>query len=399
MSPIKVVPGASIPVRFNGFDVGSFVDVMFFSDPIPGGQLAVDDLGQITGTTTIPSELSPGVHRVEFAGTNGSTPRVIRILIEIDGRPVGGEAYAAYFDGFEPGEDVTVTFGGLELYTVEANQDGGVVADVPMIDPAGPSQVVIEAVGRSSGVRVSREVSPVPSSAALWASGSGPAAVRVSGSSAITGAVHSEGGITASGSTSFAVGAEYVTTLTLSGAVTIAPAVQVAAGTPAPVADIAATVDSLTADMVIEGSPCATGRWRPRAEDLQVDVVRGRCGVDLRAANLDGPFAATIIAEGPIDVSGSGVLSTPSDARPSLVSVGDGAAIRVTGSGHSFGAMLSEGGAAISGSNHDVSGEIVTHGGVVVSGSHHNVRCGIYADSLRLSGGNSTFTACPPSSD
>ena len=216
---------------------------------------------------------------------------MIQVLIEVDGRPVGGEAYATYFDGFVPGEDVVVTFGGLELYTVEANQDGGVVVDVPMVDPIAPSSVTIEAVGLTSGVRVSETVSPVPSSAALWATGSGPDALRVTGSPVIVGPVHSEGGITASGSGSFAVGVEYVTTLSTSGSVSIDPAVQVAAGTPAPaVADLDRTIDSLTADVVIEGSACSTGQWHPQAADLQVGVVRVRCGVDLRAATLGGPF-------------------------------------------------------------------------------------------------------------
>lgn len=400
MSPIKVVPGSTIPVHFNGFDFGSSVGLTFFSDPIPGGEFPVDDQGQIAGTITIPEELSPGVHRVEFAGTNGGGPRSIEVLIEVEGRPVGGVAYATYFDGFQPGEEVTVSLGGLELYTVEANQDGGVVADMPTFDPTSPSTVLIEAVGLSSGVRVSKEVSPVPSSSALWATGSGPAAVQVSGSPAIVGPVHSEGGITASGSGRFSAGAEYVTTLKRSGSVTIARAVQVEAGTSAPAsAHLARTIESLVPDVVIDGAACATGRWRPRAVDLQFGVVRVRCGVDLRAATLGGPVGATIIAEGPIDVSGSGVASTPTAGGPSLVSVGPSAGIRVSGSGHRLGAVSSDAGVDISGSNHLLVGEIVASGDVALSGSRHDVRCGIYAAAIRLTGGNSTFAACPASPD
>lgn len=398
MSPIKVVPGSSIPVRFNGFDVGSGVGVTYYSEPIPGGVFTADGQGVIAGTITIPEELTPGVHRVEFAGTNGGGPRSIEVLIEVDGRPAGGVPYATYFDGFEPGEDVTVSFGGLELYTVEANQDGGVVADVPMIDPQGPSTVVIEAVGISSGVRASVEVAPVPSASALWATGSGPTAVHVFGSPTIVGPVHSEGGITASGEGVFSAGAEYVTSLIRSGGVTISPAVQVDAGATAPaIRRLWQEVESLVPDVVIDGAACATGRWRPSAADLQLGVVLVRCGVELNADALGGSVGATIIAEGPIEVSGTGMESTPTAGGPSLVSVGADAGIVVSGGGHTFAAIVSDGGIAISGSEHLFMGEIVATGQVVVAGGDHNVRCGIYAAAIRLEGGDSTFAACPAS--
>jgi len=162
MSPIKVEPAASIPVRFNGFNPGSTVEIVFYPDRIDGGTFVADSGGEVAGTITIPTELTPSVHRVEFEGTNGNSPRSIEVLIEIDGRPVGGATYATYFEGFVAFEDVAVIYGGLEWFTSEANQDGGILVEVPMVNPVGPATVQIEATGLTSGVTATVDVSPIP---------------------------------------------------------------------------------------------------------------------------------------------------------------------------------------------------------------------------------------------
>jgi len=64
-------------------------------------------------------------------------------------------------------------------------------------------------------------------------------------------------------------------------------------------------------------------------------------------------------------------------------------AIRVSGSPTIDGAIK------ISGSRHTLTDEVVTLGEFRLSGGNSNTRCGIYAATVRLSGGNSTFSACP----
>ena len=395
MSPIKVVPGASIPVRFNGYNPGSQVGVRYFSDPIDGEPFVADGAGEIAGTITIPAELSPGVHRAEFAGVNGTSPRVIEVLIEIDGRPVGGTPYATYLEGFEPGEDVTVTYGGLEWFTAEANQDGGIVVDVVMVDPAGPSTVRIEATGATSGFSAFEVVAPIPSSSALWATAKEPDAIDVGGSPTISGPVHSEGGIVAKGTASFDNGAEYVDAVQVKGNAHIDPAVQVDAGAAAPaVAELERTIANLTPTVEIPDIECSSGRWRPTDGDLLDGIVHVPCDVELSGARLGGAVGATIIADGNFSLNGNGVEFAPSEL-PSLVSLGAGAGINVSGSGHVLGALYAQGPISVSGSKHTFAGEVITTGGVQFAGGQSVVRCGIYAATIRLSGGNSTFTACP----
>ncbi len=395
VSPIKVVPGASIPVRFNGFNPGSEVGVTYYSDPIEGVPLTADATGEIAGTITIPDQLLPGVHRVEFAGANGGRPRVVEVLIEIDGRPVGGAPYATYLDGFEPGEDVTVTYGGLELYTTEANQDGGVLVDVVMVDPAGPSTIRIEATGATSGVSAVEVLAPIPSSSALWATSSEPDAIDVGGSPTISGPVHSEGGIEADGNASFENGAEHVGAVQVRGNAHIDPAAQVAAGASAPaVAELERTIADLAPTVEIPASECSGGRWRPTGGDLLDGIVHVPCDVELKSSRLDGPVGATIIADGSFALNGSGIVFAQSEL-PSLVSRGAGAGIDVSGSGHVLGALYAHGPISVSGGKHTFVGEVITTAGVEFTGGQSVARCGIYAATIRLSGGNSTFTACP----
>jgi len=395
MSPIKVEPGASIPVRFNGFNSGSTVEIEFSPDRIDGGTFIADSGGEVAGTITIPTELTPSVHRVVFEGTNGNSPRSIEVLIEIDGRPVGGDTYATYFEGFVAFEDVAVIYGGLEWFTSEANQDGGIVVDVPMVNPIGPATVRIEATGLTSGTTGTVDVIPVPSSSALWATSDVFDAIRVSGSPTIDGAVHSEGGIKASGSGSFDNGAELVGDLDVSGSVEIDPVVQVEAGAVAPVpVELAATVAGLVATVEIAASECSGGRWEPDSDDLVSGVVYVPCDVELKGSRLDGPIGATIIADGEIKISGSGVEFAVSESL-SLVALGVDGAIRVSGSRHILGPMFATESIRISGSRHTLTGEAVTLGEFRLSGGNSNIQCGVYASTILLSGGNSTFSACP----
>jgi choice-of-anchor A domain-containing protein len=160
MSPIRVVPGQRIPVSFNGFDVVSSARITYRSQPIDGGTVLTGPDGRLETTLTIPTELDPGVHTVQFAGTNGGSPRTIEVLIEIDGQPSGGDPYSMYLPGFKPGETVRVSYLGLDWTEATANKDGGVLVEIPL--SATTPQVTVTASGAESGATQSRVVEPVP---------------------------------------------------------------------------------------------------------------------------------------------------------------------------------------------------------------------------------------------
>ena len=130
--PQVLTPGAPVPFQFNGFDPGTPVQVNVFSDSVDLGTFTVDGAGVAAGTITLPPDLSPGVHRLEFVGTNNQSPRTIQVLVRIDGNPRGGADYGLYFSGFTGDDEVKITFGGLDWGTKAPDEDGGVFVEVPL---------------------------------------------------------------------------------------------------------------------------------------------------------------------------------------------------------------------------------------------------------------------------
>jgi hypothetical protein len=157
MAPHQLLPGATVPVRFNAFDPGVAVEVWI--RPVLLSEMVPDSEGAIEGTITIPLDATPGVHVVKFSGTNGGGPRDIEVLVEIPGQPTAGDSYGIYFDGFVPSEEVAILLGPLEWVVTVANQDGGVFTQVPA--PLSPME--ISATGSESGVTRSKSISPAPS--------------------------------------------------------------------------------------------------------------------------------------------------------------------------------------------------------------------------------------------
>ncbi len=151
MSPIVVLPGDQISVEINGYDPGSVIHRTWLSTPIPDGTFTADGTGTMSGVVTVPLDLSAGVHRAAFAGTNGGQPRAVEIFVEVEGRPAARDSYGIYFDGFVPFEEVSVTFDGLEWTSVDANQDGGTYVEVPVPDSTTPRVFEVVATGAETG--------------------------------------------------------------------------------------------------------------------------------------------------------------------------------------------------------------------------------------------------------
>jgi hypothetical protein len=73
-SPVSMTPGAAVPFTFNGFDPNAPVKVRGHSAPIDLGTFTADAAGSISGTVTLPIDIEPGVHKIEFSGTNHGSP-------------------------------------------------------------------------------------------------------------------------------------------------------------------------------------------------------------------------------------------------------------------------------------------------------------------------------------
>lgn len=383
MIPRIVTPGASVPVRFNGFNPGSSVSVTYRSNPIAGDDLVSDENGEVDGTITIPDTLSPGVHRVAFEGTNGVSPRTVEVLIQIEGRPIGGTVFASYFDGFVPFETVNVTYGDLEWVSIPANQDGGVVVDVPLPDPEIPIEVPITAIGAESGVAESVTVAPQPSSAAVWVESDEDDAIDIAGSTMVDGFAHSAGGIRIAGSSDLMSGAEFTTTVDARGGASISPdPVQVVSQAGAPIElapsdwrpDGVAQARLQDRYHVVDLDECQRGVWTLDTT-IDADVIYVPCGV--RITGGAATVTQTIVAEGTIDVSGSRKAFEPMPSQPALVGLTSGArAVDISGSRHTF------------------AGPVLSSGSVRVTGSNSHFQCGVYAASLYARGG-ARFSSCP----
>ena len=386
--PQVVVPGVPTPFLFNGFDPGSTVTITAFSTAVNVGSVTVDSSGVASGTLTVPLGLNPGVHRVTFEGTNNGSPRSIDVLIQINGRPTGGDDYGLYFSGFTQDSAVDINFGGLDLGTQTPDEDGGVFVEVPLPTAVLPATFNITATGVDTGKVVTQTVSPAPRSAGVWAGGGSSASLDVSGSGiTITGWVHSDGALTVGDhGITMTGGAEYGTTATVAGTGnTVSPApVQVAPGGSPVTINIAdwrpggVKATQLAGKyQAVPASACASGVWHPALADIQGSVVYVPCAVEI---SFRGTVAASIIAEGSITVDGDGVLFTGNAANFSLASAASGSdAIAVTGSG--FSAVQA----------------IWAAGDVTLAGHGQKLACGVYGSSITITAGGTEISACPTS--
>lgn len=386
-APVDLTDPMTLAV--GGFEPGTAVSIVF-SPGLEEIDTAIDDDGVVRKTLTLPSA-GGGVHSVELEGVGADDVGVTkRVLVRYPGRPAGGDAYATYLCCFDPEPDelapdyedelVDIVYLGDVFTTLTPYEDGGLLVEVPMIDPlTRPGTVTIEARSRRTGKVITEVVTPIPSVAALWAMDTGPEALFVSGSGATSnGRVHSEGGIVLRGKgDNFTGGTEYVTAIDQGGGVgTIDPAPeQVSPGGSPLVRSIAefrpggpvatAAGENYTA---VDPSACIDGVWRPDQSSL-AGIVYVPCAVEISASGSS--VGATIAAEGSVQVSGSRVTLTPSEAgMPALVS---GAA--------------DEEAIAITGRNVEIRSSVFAlAGGFHLTGSNGLLRCGAVARTIRVTG-------------
>jgi len=350
-SPILVAAKQALDLVVNGFQSLSRVHLQLFSTPADLGDVTTDKDGVVRTSVTLPT-LNPGVHVLELDGEGADGVQITRqIVLRISGRPT--VEYATYLCCFDPEpaqipagapqEAVTVTLSGIDLGTYAPDEDGGVLVNVPSVDRlTDPSALVLEAKSNLTGKVVRETINPIPSAPSLWALSSDDTALSIAGSGfAATGRVHSEGGITIRGSKAvLSGGVEYVSKYDTqgSGAQVNPAAAKVARGQGSPpIPDIAdyrpsgSIARSGVTYRAISPSACTNGVWTPGVSDNLTGVVYVPCSVRLVTGRT---YAATIAAEGTIQISGSGTIVGPTTpGAPSLISGASAAAITISGPG------------------------------------------------------------------
>jgi alpha-tubulin suppressor-like RCC1 family protein len=386
-APQVVTPGIPIPFQFNGFDPGSAVSITAFSSALDLGTVPVSASGVVSGSFTIPPGLNPGIHRVVFQGTNGGSPRTIEVLVQLNGRPRGGEDYGLYFGGFTQDNAVDITYGGLDYGLQTPDDNGGVFVEVPVPIASLPASISVVATGVTSQTVVTQTVTPAPHNAAVWAGGGSSSGVTVSGSGIqISGWVHSDGSVTVNGhGIKLTGGVEYGTSATVTGSgTTVSPSpVQVSPGGEPLTVNIAdwrpggARATQLGGGyQAVPPSACTSGVWHPHAGDIQGSVVYVPCSVEIAGI---GPIASSIIAEGTIIVDGNGIQLSGTAANFSLASgATDASAIVISGNGFSAARPL------------------WAAGGINLAGHGEQLSCGVYGASVSATASGTKIDACDP---
>ncbi|MGI9079223.1 MAG: hypothetical protein ACR2GF_00095 [Acidimicrobiales bacterium] len=258
--------------------------------------------------------------------------------------------------------------------------------EVPLVDPLSrPDALDIQVRSQRTGKTLTQQVAPTPSVAGLWATGTGPGALSVTGAlTSVNGRIHSDGDLALAGIfLNLTGGVEHVGNLSqFSLLSTVNPLPTKVASGGAPVVH---TIDEFrpgsptalaagASYTAINASECRNGTWRPPSGRELNGIVYVPCGVDIAAPR--STVRALIAAEGPITVSGLGARIEPAQpGLPALVTGAEGDnAIRLTGA------------------NLNVNGAVFApRGGVQFTGLGSTFRCGAVASSIRVVGALNRF--------
>ena len=204
LAPVTTAVKQAVNVVVRGFRALSPVHLRLFSEPVDLGTVTADADCVVTTTVTVPA-VGAGVRALQADGEGAGGVQVAeQLLLDVAGRPSG--EYATYLCFFSPAprqpgarrarEQVGVTVGGVPLGTFTPDETGGVLVRVPSVDRlTDPSTLVISGRSTLTGKVVTKSVSPIPTTPALWAAGTGTAALSVIGAGFTTnGLVHTEGG-------------------------------------------------------------------------------------------------------------------------------------------------------------------------------------------------------------
>ncbi|MFA6076445.1 MAG: hypothetical protein WC778_11515 [Negativicutes bacterium] len=390
-APISGAPGEQTHVRMSGFAKNESVRVTFASTLIDLGTVTSDADGIVDTMITLP-EAGAGAHTLELRGNTSEGVGIRkRVRVNYEGRPNGGDTYAAYFCGFTPfsenseSEQIDINYFSMTLETLTPNEDGCVFAEVPVFDVLGQSGTQeISAQSQTTGKTIVTPIDPIPSFAGLWADSSVSGALSVTGSEInVTGLVHSNADITVRGSkNSFANGVEYVTALTTSGSnnTLSSPRKVSSGGLPAHwnIADYrpggSQAVKAGTNYREIQASSCVGGVWNVNAKNIPSGVVYVPCAIKISGSK--SIINATIVAEGTIKLSGSSI--TIGQGLPGVPTLLTGA----TG----------ENALRVDGSDIQIRGTMqALNGQMKIAGAKGIYRCGIVAKTIEISGAKNSI--------
>ena len=210
---------------------------------------------------------------------------------------------------------------------------------------------------------------------AIWANSADGKAIQWSGGNAqITGNVHSNGGIKISGSNNAIDGTVYyVSSLVISGSRDHCTSSQTVPLRPMPVQyDLSAYQSGGTATQAAGKYQCINGNFSVSKSNTVLDglyYVKGN--VNLSGSNIKGAF--TIVAEGTISISGSGMNCTAYSGD--LLFFSNGASLSISGSNSTLGGII-----------------YVPLGQINISGSNSAISGSLFADRFALSGSKTKIT-------
>jgi hypothetical protein len=147
-----------------GFAPNTPVHITFYSEAVDLGTVTSDANGTVRTELTIP-DAGPGVHRLQFQGTGaGGVERVVEARVNAPGDPIPGTTFGTYLccftgalDETEPAEEVEVSYAGYQAVLLP-DAHGGILLDVVVPRRAGEFELVVEAVSRLTGQRITKQL-------------------------------------------------------------------------------------------------------------------------------------------------------------------------------------------------------------------------------------------------
>lgn len=147
-----------------GFAPNTPVHITYYSEAVDLGTVTSDANGTVRTELTIPNA-GPGVHRLQFQGTGaGGVERVVEARVNAPGDPIPGTTFGTYLccftgalDETKPVEEVEVSYAGYQAVLLPDAQ-GGILLDVVVPRRTGEFELVVEAVSRLTGQRVTKQL-------------------------------------------------------------------------------------------------------------------------------------------------------------------------------------------------------------------------------------------------
>ncbi|NHI16198.1 choice-of-anchor G family protein [Microbacterium excoecariae] len=159
LDPETVALGESTTATGSGFEPGETVTITVDGDVVADDVVVGDD-GTFTFLYEVPGDAPTGIAEVVATGAVSQTPAAADLTvtevsyetsITVDPDTVlQGETTQVTGSGFAPGETVTLTVDGVEVWTVPADETGGFTFDYAVPEDATPGTFDVVATGEAS---------------------------------------------------------------------------------------------------------------------------------------------------------------------------------------------------------------------------------------------------------